>query len=68
MTVCVVFAALFILTAFIALWYAVYDEVTQQTGMKPPRFGTEARRSRRRFWIVVTAIIITLLIALVMIG
>ena len=52
MTLYSVTVGLFILIAFIAIWYLVYDEVAQRTGMKTPRFGAEARRSRRLFWLV----------------
>jgi hypothetical protein len=63
-----VFAGLFIVVAFIALWFLVYDEVAQQTGMKPPRLGAKARRFRRLYWIVLTAIVILLLVSFWLIG
>jgi len=53
---------LFILVAFIAIWYLVYDEVAQRTGMKTPRFGAEARRSRRRFWLVIALVVVISLV------
>jgi len=65
MTVSAVTLGLFILVAFIAIWYLVYDEVAQRTGMKTPRFGAEARRSRRLFWLVIA---LTVFISLVVGG
>lgn len=53
---------LFILFAFIAIWYLVYDEVAQRTGMKAPRFGAEARRSRRLFWLVIALVVVISLV------
>ena len=68
MTVSAVALGLFILVAFIAIWYLVYDEVAQRTGMKTPRFGAEARRSRRLFWLVTAlSVVISLVVGWVLI-
>jgi hypothetical protein len=68
MSVCAVTAGLFILVTFIALWYLVYDEVAQQTGMKAPRFGLEARRSRRLFWFFFVLITLLLVAGWILVG
>ncbi|MEE9489363.1 MAG: hypothetical protein V3V91_02885 [Thermoplasmata archaeon] len=63
MIVSAVALGLFILVTFIAVWYLVYDEVAQRTGMKTPRFGAEARRSRRLFWLVTALSVVSLVVA-----
>lgn len=60
--------ALIILIAVIAIWYLVYDEVAQRTGMKTPRFGAEARRSRRLFWLVTALSVVSLVVAWILFG
>ena len=63
-----VLAGLLIVVAFLALWYRVYDEVTQQTGMRHPRLGAEDRRWRTRFWLVFIAINALILIGWLLVG
>ena len=63
MALCAVALGLFILGAFIAIWYLVYDEVAQRTGIKTPRVGMEAVRSRRLFWLVIAVIAVSSLVA-----
>ncbi len=62
MALCAVALGMLILGAFVAIWYLVYDEVAQRTGIKTPRVGTEALRSRRLFWFVIAVIVVSSLV------
>lgn len=69
MALCAVALGLLILGAFVAIWYLVYDEVAQHAGMKTPRFGAEARRSRRLFWLIIAlTVVISLVVGWILLG
>ena len=68
MTLYAVAVDLFIRVTFISIWYLVYDEVAQRTGMKTPRVGAEARRSRRLFWLVTALTMVSLVVGWILLG